>query len=172
MKKIIFIEGLPGVGKTTILNNLKKHGVNVVEEVINKQEMTDRTKYYLKNDELKINLYDEGLIVIDRGLLSTLSYEQTKSIINENYDDSTALDWFNAYKNIYDKENVFVLYLKREKENYYLPYKDVKDPYGTIENQKLLESISLFNLIKYSKNHKIINYSYDKMSEVINEIIS
>lgn len=173
MKKIIFIEGLPGVGKTTIVNNLRNiSNVNVVDEVINKDEEDNRTKYYLKNDELKIDLYKEGLIVIDRGFLSTLSYEQSKRIINDDYDDSIALKWFEKYKDIYNKENVSVIYLKRPNENYWLPYEDKKDPYGSIENQKLLEEVTMYNLKKYSKNQKVISYSFDKMSEVINEIIS
>ena len=173
MKKIIFIEGLPGVGKTTIVNNLRNiSNVNVVDEVINKDEEDNRTKYYLKNDELKIDLYKEGLIVIDRGFLSTLSYEQSKRIINDDYDDSIALKWFEKYKDIYNKENVSVIYLNRPNENYWLPYEDKKDPYGSIENQKLLEEVTMYNLKKYSKNQKVISYSFDKMSEVINEIIS
>lgn len=173
MNKIIFIEGLPGVGKTTIINNLRNiKDVNVVDEVINTQSEDNRTKYYLKNDELKFNLYKEGLIVFDRGFLSTISYEQTKKIINNDYDESIALDWFENYKGVYKKNNVTVIYLKRPNDNYYLPYEDDKDPYGSIENQKLLETISMYNLKKYTKNYKVLEYSFDKMAEVINEIIS
>jgi len=173
MKKIIFLEGLPGVGKTTIINTLKKiSDINVVDEVINLEKENNRTKYYLKNDELKINAYKQGLIVIDRGFLSTLSYEQSKKIINVDYDDSTTLKWFEKYKYIYNKNNVYVIYLKRPNENYYLPYEDETDPYGSIENQRLLESVTIYNLKKYSKNKIIIEYNFDKMQEVINEIIS
>lgn len=173
MKKIVFLEGLPGVGKTTIINNLKKiNNVNVVDEVINPQHEENRTKYYLKNDDLKINLYNEGLIVIDRGYLSTISYEQAKKIINNKYDNSMALKWFEERKDLYYKKNVYVMYLKRPNEDYHLPYEDKNDPYGSIENQKLLESVTIFNLKKYSKNQKIIEYSFDKMQEVINEIIN
>ena len=173
MKKIIFLEGLPGVGKTTIINNIRKiENVNVVDEVINSQNEDNRTNYYLKNDELKFNLYADGLIVFDRGFLSTISYEQTKKIINNDYDESIALKWFENYKSIYKENNVIVIYLKRSNDNYYLPYKDDKDPYGSIENQKLLETISLYNLKKYAKKYKVLEYSFDKMEEVINEIIS
>ena len=173
MKKIIFLEGLPGVGKTTIINNLRNiKNVNVVDEVINSQNEDNRTKYYLKNDELKFNMYKDGLVVLDRGFLSTISYEQTKKVINNDYDESIALKWFENHKNIYKKNNVTVIYLKRPTENYYLPYKDDKDPYGSTENQKLLETISMYNLKKYTKNYKVLEYSFDKMQEVINEIIS
>lgn len=173
MNKIIFIEGLPGVGKTTIINNLRKiKGVNVVDEVINTQSKDNRTEYYLKNDELKFNLYKDGLIVFDRGFLSTISYEQTKKIINSDYDESIALKWFENYKSVYKKNNVIVIYLKRSNDNYYLPYENDNDPYGSIENQKLLEAISIHNLKKYAKKYKVLEYSFDKMAEFINGIIS
>lgn len=173
MEKIIFLEGLPGVGKTTLINNLREiENVNVVDEVINSNKVNNRTKYYLKNDELKINKYKQGLIVIDRGLLSTLSYEQTKKIINDDYDNTIALKWFKKHEDFYKQDNVLVIYLKRKEDKYFLRYEDESDPYGTIENQKLLESVTMFNLKKYAKNKKIIEYSFDRMAEVINEIIS
>lgn len=173
MKKIVFLEGLPGVGKTTIINYLKNNSnVNVVDEIINNKYDDNRTNYFLKNDDLKYSLYDDGLIVIDRGFLSTISYEQTKSIINDDYDCSVALNWFNEYKKIYGNNNVFVIYLKRTTYKLYLPYNDENDPYGSIDNQELLEAVTLYNLKKYSKNYKIVNYSFENMMEVVNEIIS
>lgn len=173
MEKIIFLEGLPGVGKTTLINNLREiENVNVVDEVINSDKVNNRTKYYLKNDELKINKYKQGLTVIDRGLLSTLSYEQTKKIINDDYDNTIALKWFKNYEDFYKQDNVLVIYLKRKEDKYFLRYEDESDPYGSIENQRLLESVTMFNLQKYTKHKKIIEYSIDKMAEVINEIIS
>ena len=172
MKRIIFIEGLPGVGKTTIINKLRNiENVNVVDEVINAQTEENRTKYFLKNDEIKLNLYKNGLIVIDGGFLNTLSYEQTKKIINYNYDNSLAIKWFDNHKNIYKKSNVFVLYLRRKNDDYYLPYDDDKNPFGTVENEILLENISLYNLKKYVKNYKIIDYDYNEMDNIINEFI-
>lgn len=173
MKKIIFLEGLPGVGKTTIINYLKdNYKIKTVDEIINDNSYDNRTKYFLENDEMKFRLYDNDLIVIDRGFLSTISYEQTKSIIDSNYNCNEAVKWFEKYKKIYNDTNILVLYLKRIKEDYYLPYKDELDPYGSINNQKLLESITLFNLKKFSSNYKIISYSYENMMEVINEIIN
>ncbi len=173
MKKIVFLEGLPGVGKTTIINYLKdNYKVNVVDEIINTTACNNRTEFFLKNDDLKYGLYDDGLIIIDRGFISTISYEQTKSIINKNYNCEAAIKWFNNKKEIYAKDNIFVIYLKRTNDKLYLPYNDAKDPYGTITNQKLLEEISLYNLKKYSRNYKIINYSFENMMEVINEIIN
>lgn len=170
-KRIIFIEGLPGVGKTTMINSIRNiENVNVVDEVINSQLEENRTKYFLKNDEIKINLYKEGLIVIDGGFLNTISYEQAKKIINPNYDNSLALKWFDNRKNIYKKSNIFVLYLKRSDNDYFLLYDD-NNPFGTVENQKLLETISIYNLKKYAKNYKIIDYDYNEMEKIISKFI-
>lgn len=173
MKRIVFIEGLPGVGKTTLVTKLKNYDfVKVVDEVINPDSIIDRTKYYLKNDEMKLNMYDDGLIVIDRGLLSTISYEQAKHIINKNYNNDIAIEWFDKNKNIYQDEDISVIYLKRTDDNYYLPYSDQNDPFGSVDNQKLLESITLYNLKKYSSNYKIVDYKQEQMEAIIDEIIS
>ena len=57
MKKIVFLEGLPGVGKTTIINYLKdNYKVNVVDEIINTTACNNRTEFFLKNDDLKYGL--------------------------------------------------------------------------------------------------------------------
>lgn len=67
---------------------------------------------------MKYHLYDSGLIVIDCGFFSTISYEQTKSIINLKYDCNEAARWFENYINIYNESNVLVLYLKRKNEDF------------------------------------------------------
>ena len=175
MKKIIFLEGLPNVGKTTIIQNIKKLGLKniyTVDEVINNDTKQERTEYYLKNDELKLDCYDDGIIVIDRGMISTISYEQAKHIINPTYNCDKANIWFNDIKKLYDKDYVKVLYLKRSNGSIFLPYEDNNDPYGSVENQKLLESISLFNIKKYVKNYEIKEYDYYSIGDVIYEIVN
>lgn len=175
MKKIIFLEGLPNVGKTTIINHIRKlslPNIYVVDEIINKDISQNRTNFYLLNDELKINKYNSGTIIVDRGIISTISYEQTKKIINTNYNDEKTIKWFNSVKAFYNDNNVKVIYLKRLKENYVLPYDDVTDPYGSTNNQKLLEAISLYNLKKYVKNYEIKEYEFSKLEEVVYEIIN
>ena len=82
MRKIIFIEGLPNVGKTYLVNKIKEKKIKkvfIVDELINsniKNPFTDDEKLFLRNDELKINKYNSGTIIIDRGPISTLVYNQ------------------------------------------------------------------------------------------------
>ena len=89
MKKIIFLEGLPGVGKTTLLNKIKNKNLDnvyFVDEIINpkiiKKGILTEEEFIL-NEEQKLNLYNDGTIIIDRGPISSISYRQTKKIINQ-----------------------------------------------------------------------------------------
>ena len=94
MKKIIFIEGLPTVGKTYLVNEIRKknlQNVYVVDELINpdiKNAFIDSEDKFLKNDEMKVNKYNDGIIIIDRGPISTLVYNQVLHLIDNNYDAS------------------------------------------------------------------------------------
>ena len=178
MKKIIFLEGLPGVGKTTMVNAIKKleqNDLNTVDEITNDDNFVigdlDQS-FFMRNDEMKINKYSNGTVIIDRGFISTLSYNQTKEIINHNHSCKDIRDWFEKNKDIYLSDNVYVYYLTNKQSRFHIPYINEEDPYGSVENQKLLESISLFNINKYVKNYKIIEYYQENMEEVIDEIIN
>ena len=115
-------------------------------------------------------MYYEGKIVIDRGIISTLSYSQVKKVIDHDYNINKCLRWFKkAKKYLSDSE---VVYLTNKGSNYYISVKDVNSPYGSIEAQRMLESISLYNAKKYCKSVKIIEYHKDKMWEVVDEIIN
>lgn len=58
MRKIIFIEGLPNVGKTYLINkirNLNMKNVFIVDEIINpnvNNPFADAEDLFLKNDEI------------------------------------------------------------------------------------------------------------------------
>lgn len=171
MKKIYFLEGMPKIGKTTIINKLKNEypSINVVDELLF-DEYKDQESF-MKNDIQKLNMYNEGIIVVDRGLISTLSYNETKMKIDNKFREySKVLDWFNKYKYIYESDNVKTIYLKGN--NFQLRYHDELDPYGTYENQKLLEETTIKNIKKYCKNYAIRNYSYNQIDEVIYEIVN
>jgi len=177
MKKIVFLEGLPGVGKTTIANSIKKlnlDNVYVVDEIIKEDiinRVSDFESDYMENDEMKLNKYNEGLIVIDRGPISTLAYNQTKKIIDNNFDSQPVLDWFESVKDVYSEE-IKILFLTNKGTEYKITSDSNMDPYGSVENQKLLEAVSLFNCKKYSDNVIVREYHKLDMEDVINEIIN
>lgn len=178
MYKIIIFEGLPKVGKTTLLNyikNKKLANLVIAEELITQKAKAEssNTFDFMENDVVKINFAKEGLLLIDRGPISTLSYNQTKIIVDENYDfDIRKLrNWFNSFVPFFQQDNVFVYLLTQE--DYRLRENEVlSSPHGTIENQKLMEQITFYNCKKYVKNLIVKEYSYDKMEEFADEIIN
>lgn len=177
MKKIIFLEGLPGVGKTTIIKNIESRqlpGVYTMDEIvepnIKNNVNSSNQNFYINNDNLKINKYKEGIIIIDRGPISTLAYNIVKSKLNNDFSSEEVELWFDKIKNIYN-ENTRVIFLNNT-DGYYIPYEDNKDPYGSIENQKMLQEITLDIIRKYVKDYKIKDYKKEDMERFINEIIN
>lgn len=177
MKKIIFIEGLPNVGKSYLINEIKRKKIKnifVVEELINpniKNPFTDDEKFFLKNDELKISKYNSGVIIIDRGPISTLVYNQVNHIINNNYDASYVEKWFEQFVNLYNSENTYNYYLYNP-DVYELSVNDSLNPFGSVDNLVLTHALTVYNLKKYSKHFNIIEYKKNNLEEVINEIIN
>lgn len=177
MRKMIFLEGLPGVGKTTIVNEIRKlnlKNLHVVDEIINKVDgktPKNQLSYFL-NDEMKLNRYTEGVIIIDRGPISTLSYNITRSIIDQSFDASAAKEWFNQFIDMLRDESNKVLYLTTNDQEYYIPFSSKWDPYGSLNNQRLLEKISIENCKRYVRNVKFEEYHKENMEEIINEIVN
>ena len=176
MKNIVFLEGLPKVGKTSLLNFIKEKklkNVFVADELLTERSKEEdaTTSDFMINDIEKINFSEDGLLLIDRGPISTLSFNQTKMItdLNYNFDLRELNKWFNKLKSFYQQDNVFV-YLLRQKE-YRIREPSNECPHGTIENQKIMEAITLYNCKKYVKNLIIKDFSYDKIEQVANEII-
>lgn len=174
--KIVFLEGLPRSGKTSIVEKIKKKEINglyTVDEIIKTpiDMYNDSQDYFMSNDDLKVNAYKSGCVVIDRGPISTLSYNQARHITDPkfDYDIHKVEKWFEKYLELYSSENVFVYFLFKE-NNIFIPRVNGKDPYGSEINQKLLGAISEFNCHKYVKN-LIIKKSYS-VDEVVNEIIN
>lgn len=177
MRKIIFIEGLPNVGKTYLVNKIKEKKIKkvfIVDEPINsniKNPFTDDEKLFLRNDDLKINKYNSGTIIIDRGPISTLVYNQVNHIINNNYDAKFVEKWFEQFIKLYNSDNIYNYYLYNP-NIYELSLNDKTNPFGSIENLRLTHALTIYNLKKYAKHFKIIIYTKSNIEEVIDEIIN
>lgn len=177
MKKIVFLEGLPTVGKTYLVNEIRKRNLKniyVVDELINpdiQNAFVDSEDKFLKNDEMKVNKYTDGIIIIDRGPISTLVYNQVLHLIDNDYDASYVEKWFEQFLNIYKSDNTYNYYLNNP--GIYNPsLNDKNNPFGSVENLKLTHEITLFNLNKYAKNYKVFNYDKTNLEELLNEIIN
>ncbi len=171
--KIVILEGLPMIGKTTIINyikNLNIDGVHTVDElIINTEELNQDS--FMKNDIEKINKYDDGLIFIDKGLISTLSYNEMLEYLNGNSDLTSVRNWFNAVGiPFYKRDDVYTIYLTNENKR--LRENDESKPHGSIENQLKMQEITINNIKKYCKNYEIIDYSQNEMENFVNEIIN
>lgn len=177
--KIIFLEGLPGIGKSFLTNKIREEfkNVNTVDEII-AGKMPDYSKqdqfWFFNNDDKKILEIKKGINIIDRGPISTLSYNQTRKIIDEDFkfDVKIAEKWFSKYEELLKSEIVKVLYLTNNQTKFSITSEHVNDPYGLIENQKLLEAISLYNCKKYCPNLVIKFYDKSNIEEIINEIFN
>ena len=104
--------------------------------------------------------------------ISTLTYNIVRDELVENFSSKQVIDWFNTIKDIFKQDNVFIYYLTTNGKEYYLPYNNEMDPNGSIKNQKRVKEVALYNIKKYSKNYKIIEYNKKNMEDIINEIIN
>lgn len=178
MRKIVILEGLPGVGKTTIIKEIegKYKNIHVVHEIIN-GEMPNYEQsnqfWFMENDDKKMESHHEGIIIIDRGPISTLSYNQTRVITDKNFDFNVKeiMAWFGKYIDLLNSMDVNVFYLSNNQENFSITLPIPTDPFGSEENQKLLEEITLYNCRKYVRNFTLREYHKNDLEKVINEII-
>lgn len=173
--KMFFLEGLPGVGKTSIINKMQQMNLNyvhIVDELLSKTDKYSQ-EFFMNNDIKKINKYNDGIIVIDRGPISTLSYNETLKLICGNKDMDKVYEWFlKEALPIYQKDWVYTLYLKNKKDEYFFRYNDDNDPYGNIENQKKLEKVTLKNCKKYCKNFEKFNSIDELMERIMYESVN
>ena len=73
---------------------------------------------------------------------------------------------------MYKDYKVKVIYLTTNNKNFIIPFYNEKDPCGSIENQKLLEAISIYNCEKFVCNFSFKEYHKNNMEEIIYEIIN
>lgn len=172
MRTIIF-EGLPLVGKTTLINYIKSLNINnihcVDELVLQTQELNQDS--FMQNDLAKMNMYNDGLVFIDKLFISTLSYNEMLYLLGKNDDIKRVIKWFyHVAVPFYQSDEVLTIYLKSEHMG--LRENNSMSPHGSIENQIIMEQIVLRNIKKFCKNYIIMNYSQEKMMEFADEIIT
>lgn len=171
--KIILLEGLPMIGKTTIINYIKKLNIKdvyVVDELItNTKELNQKS--FMINDIKKIRKYKSGLVIIDRGLISTLSYNEMLNKLGNNPYLVDVYKWFNVYGiPFYSRNDVYTYYLYSNEKK--LRIEDINSPNGSVSNQIELEAITIRNIKKYCRNYEIRYYSNNDMEVFVNEIIN
>ena len=120
---------------------------------------------------MKVNKYDDGIIIIDRGPISTLVYNQVLHLIDNKYDTSYAEKWFEQFLNIYKSDDTYNYYLNNP-GIYNTSLCNNKNPFGSIENLKLTHAITIFNLNKYAKKYRVFDYDKTNLEELLNEIIN
>ena len=179
INKVIILEGLPGVGKTTITKYINEHYKNV--KTISELILDNMPSYnscnqdwFMQNDDKKIGLIKKGITIIDRGPISTLSYNQTRYITDKNYNFNlnAIVNWFEKYQSFFKQSNVYIYYLTNNGLKYSLTLPFENDPYGSKDNQNLLENITIYNCKKYASHFKQISYFQNNMEDLISEIIN
>lgn len=104
MSKVIVLEGLPGAGKSTILSKISSEiKISVYPEIfLDKEKWLNAKKnenqhFFWENDLSKMReaKKNSGYSVLDRNYLSTLAYNYSKKIIQN---DSEYDKLFNLYK--------------------------------------------------------------------------
>lgn len=102
--EVIYFEGLPGSGKTSLINLISASYPNIFSTVgeyvdpVGGLEASVRydQRYFLANDELKYKLARESgkPCLVDRGHLSTVLYSLAYTRIRGNHDLSYVVDWY------------------------------------------------------------------------------
>lgn len=174
-KRIIFIEGLPNVGKTTLVAALKNRGFASVPELpesiatLGAATRNDDQKVYMQNDMEKFRLAkaEHGMTLVDRGPLSTLAYNMARHALDKNYDVTPVVDWFGSrvQQQIYGRSDVLTVYLKGKT----LPsYNSSTDPYGSTANLAALENVTLQLLKLLPIEAIVIDYDYQNGESIDN----
>ena len=170
--KIVVLEGLPMIGKTTIINYIKTLNIKevyVVEELISSTKELDQ-KSFMINDIKKMRKYKSGLVIIDRGPISTLSYNEMLNKLGNNPNLEDVYKWFNIFGIPFcNRNDVYTYYLCSNEKK--LRIEDINSPNGSICNQMELEKITIKNIKKYCRNYEIRNYMKNEMEVFVIEII-
>ncbi len=98
---IFYLEGLPGCGKTSILELMSKNYLIcpeiIIQENISKFHNLSNQSFFLENDEQKQRIAEKSnaTIIVDRSPLSTFFFNLAKHTIDNNHYIDQITKWFN-----------------------------------------------------------------------------
>ncbi len=103
--KIIYVEGVPASGKTTIVKKLYEkfdNTIDIIPEYINladgsKAEISHDPNYFRNNDEMKWQIASQSkksYTFVDRGHLSTVIYNLAEFKIAKKIENLEIIDWY------------------------------------------------------------------------------
>lgn len=172
-KRIYFLEGLPGSGKTIILEKLKKKGSKIIREVIDSEELSKRHNkpdqtFFFRNDEKKLKMAEKmgGTVIIDRSPLSTLLFNLAKFSVDQNFNPTRAFKWYaDKFGRKFRNNSVYHFFfiditpglsMKRRSMR-----ENKKDPWVNLKSLKFIRNFYLVFGENYIKNFKVINGDND-----------
>jgi len=181
MSKIFFLEGLPGTGKSTIIEGLSKK-YHTISEVMNKEMLakkhnTPDQEFFLINDEQKLTISKNypGVTIIDRSPLSTVYFNIAKFLLDVNHPILNVILWFQdkilpvlfgensryvvLYIDIDPKES---LSRKNAEEN-------VCDPWRNLRTLEMIRTFYLMLHDRFPNQVILIDGTMDRL-ELINKI--
>jgi hypothetical protein len=173
MIKIIFFEGLPGSGKTTMTKHLEdKYPFCIrIGEVIDslgkeiplEKHFGKNSNFFVKSDinKLKISKNSKNkIILIDRGFLSTLSHGFTRKIENKEKDFDFILKQFDKKLDFKNMELYYIFLKNTPKTSLRRSKHPPEDIWGTEEN---LIKTELFYKIYFLFRKNVFVINSDKL---------
>lgn len=172
-KEIYFLEGLPGSGKSMLLEELKRKGSKIIREVIDSKELSENHNkpdqaFFFRNDERKLEMAEKmsSTVIIDRSPLSTLLFNLAKFSIDKNLNPAQALEWYaDKFDGKFRNNSVYHFFfiditpeisMKRRGAR-----ANKKDPWNNLKSLKFIRDFYLVFGENYIKNFEVINGDND-----------
>lgn len=115
LKYIFTLEGLPGSGKTSLLNLCSKFSLECVNQILPEEPKEEKPiEYFFNSDELKtkqVNDSKHNVALLDRYYVSTLAYYWATDKLNNTDNYSKAFAWYQTSINSGKLTKPFTVFL-------------------------------------------------------------